>query len=392
MAEPKAQTSLGQLFVDIGVNGLGKTLKGLNSISASFLLGKNAANQFVQTLAQPFKAAGNTAVQIGKMSNALATTSTEYQRLAMYLKSYNLSDELLGDVRTLEQKLYDISQGFSNIPGSMAIAMQQAGLNIMDYNGTFESTMKLFDDLQAATKNMSKEKRNFILRQMGISSDWGYLWDKGGRAGDYITISKEAIKENEELAEKIEELKNSTNNLKDELLSKIAPSLTKVAGSLIEFEKTFIQNDGVEVTTNTVKGAFNAYKDLSPFVKFFPLNGIYGMFTGGQAGYDQLFQKEKSNKTDLPMPPKELPEGMETGGASGIGVMGELPSLTPDIIEENAELPANISELTQNITNNISHNITINGNNAHEIAGAIAGISAQDIQFAQFQATNLAGL
>ena len=83
MAEPKAQTGLGQLFVDIGINGLGKTLKGLNSVAATFLLGKNAANQFAQSIMQPFKEAGNAAVGIGKMSNALATSSMEYQKLAM---------------------------------------------------------------------------------------------------------------------------------------------------------------------------------------------------------------------------------------------------------------------------------------------------------------------
>ena len=38
MTNSTAQNKLGELFVDIGVGGLGKTLKALNSVSASFLL------------------------------------------------------------------------------------------------------------------------------------------------------------------------------------------------------------------------------------------------------------------------------------------------------------------------------------------------------------------
>ena len=56
-----AKNEMGKLFVDIGIGGLGKALKSLNSVSASFLLGKNAAMQFAQTISQPFKEAGNAA-------------------------------------------------------------------------------------------------------------------------------------------------------------------------------------------------------------------------------------------------------------------------------------------------------------------------------------------
>lgn len=388
MAEqPQAKKdSLGQLFVDLGVTGVGKTLKSLNSVAATFLLGKNAAMQFAQTITKPFKEAGNSAVQIGKMSNALATTTTEFQKLSMYLKKFNLSEELLGDVSKLENTLYDISQGFGNIPASMAVALQQTGLNIMKYNGSFESTMQLIDDLQKATSGMSKEKRNQILRQFGISSDWGYLWDKGGRAGDYITITTEAIKKNQALSESIEDLNNTAKVLWQETLSKIAPSLTSIANSLNEFMKHFKEGGGLDKTVNTISGAAQGYKSVNPWVRtFFPIVPFVKEISGAVNGY------KKTTPTSAPsdVPQFEIIEDESlTGGAANVGYMGELP----DIMNEGAGTPPNLSGMVQNITNNISHDITITGNNAQEIANRIAGISEQDIQYSQYQAANLAGL
>lgn len=354
--KPQAKNELGKLFVDIGIGGLGKTLKGLNSVAATFLLGKNAATQFAKTLTEPFKQAGNTAVGIGKMSNALATSSIEYQKLAMYLKKYNLSEELLGDVNKLEQTFYDLSQGFTNLQGSLAIGLAQAGLNAKDYKGTFEDTMKLIDDLQRATANMSKEKRNQILRQIGIGTDWGYLWDKGGRAGDFYTISDEAVRANQSLAEAMAGLKNTMDNLWQEALSKMAPALTTIANRLDEWAKNWGQNGGLDKTANAVKGAYNETKGWKVTDSLMPIIPAAKAVKEAVKGY--------------------------AGGAAPI---------SPDVLN-NASLPGNLSNTTQSITNNITHDITINGNNANEIANQIAGITAQDIQYTQYQATNLAGI
>lgn len=363
MAEqPQAKNELGKLFVDIGIGGLGKTLKGLNSVAATFLLGKNAATQFAHTLTEPFKQAGNTAVGIGKMSNALATSSMEYQKLAMYLKRFNLSDELLGDVNKLEQTFYDLSQGFTNLQGSLAVGLSQAGLNAKDYKGTFEDTMKLIDDLQRATANMSKEKRNQILRQIGIGSDWGYLWDKGGRAGDYFTISDEAIKRNQSLAEAMNNLKNTMDNLWQETLSRMAPALETIARFINEKLTNWGNSGGVNDVANTVKGAASSIGTVT---------------------------KADSLLIGTPLAPI-VPAVKGVAGAIK-GYTGGAAAISPDILN-NAGLPGNLSGTTQSITNNISHDIIINGDNAQEIASQIAGISAQDIEYTQYQANNLAGI
>lgn len=363
MAEDKsgAKNEMGKLFVDIGIGGLGKALKSLNSVSASFLLGKNAAMQFAQTISQPFKEAGKGAIEIGKMSNALATTGIEFQKLSLYLKNHGLSDALLGDVSKLQQIFYDLSQGFSNLDGSMAVGLAQAGLDPKKYKGTFEDTMRMLDDLQKATANMSLEKRNQILRQIGISSDWGYLWDKGGRAGDYLTISDEEIQKLQSMQEAIESAKNSLETLMDKYLSVMSPAIEKIANWISSWAGENAA-DGVPKAQENAKKAFNTYK-----------NSYWGYKAGfneekyeGQTGL--FIKNNKSNPS---------------GGAA--------PIFSTDI-EENAALPPNLSGLSQNITNNITHDITINGDNANQIANKIAGLSEQDIQYSQYQANNMAGI
>ena len=350
MAEDKsgAKNEMGKLFVDIGIGGLGKALKSLNSVSASFLLGKNAAMQFAQTISQPFKEAGKGAIEIGKMSNALATTGIEFQKLSLYLKNHGLSDALLGDVSKLKDIFYDLSQGFSNLDGSMAVGLAQAGLAYKNYKGTFEDTKRLVDDLQKATANMSLDKRNQILRKIGISSDWGYLWDKGGRAGDYLTIPDEEIQKLQSMQEAMEEAKNTLQTLTQRFLSKTAPAIEAIANKI----------------TNWGKGSSNQIETYGSEMNLF-LKDPKRYFN--DPDYRALSRKNKGG----------------TGGAASI--------FSPDI-EENAALPPNLSGLSQNITNNISHDITINGDNAQAIANKIAGLSEQDIQYSQYQANNMAGI
>lgn len=354
--KPQAKNELGQLFVDIGINGLGKTLKGLNSVAATFLLGKNAANQFIKSVAQPFKEAGNAAVNIGKMSNALATTSKEFQDFAMYLKKYNLSENLLGDVSKLQKETYNWADGTLNITNEVGRAFNDLKLDFNDYRGSFKDTLKLLDDIQERTSNMSKAKRNQILDLLELNSDWGYLWDKGGRAGDYLTISNEAIERNQSLAEAMASLASTFENFTQNVLSYLAPDIEKLIKTIEDWIKHFNIPKAVNDTKNAIDKGGNAIQWF-----FTPFNQ----------------QEEKG----VVAPWKY---GGATGGAANVGYMGELPNIS------GADISPNLSGLTQNIS--ISHDITINGNNADDIANQIASISAQDIQYTQYQAANLPGI
>lgn len=360
-----AKNEMGKLFVDIGVGGVGKALKSLNSVSASFLLGKNAAMQFAQTISQPFKEAGKGAIEIGKMSNALATTSLEAQKLSMYLKNHGLSDALLGDVSKIQKTFLALRKNQQNMSDSWRRGFAEAHLDPMEFEGTFEGAMKFLDALQKKTSNMSKENRNFLLDLFGINNDWGYLWDRGGRAGDYITIPDADVKKLQSMQEAINEAKNTLSTLMTEYLAKMAPALETIAKWITGKTKAFEKGGGVDNTIKAVKTAKN-----HPFA------------TGAVSGATLLLAPGMINQK-IAEDRKKKQKGNATGEAA--------PIFTSDIID-NAALPPNLSNLSQNITNNITHDITISGDNANEIANKIAGLSEQDIQYSQYQASNMAGI
>ena len=81
-----AQSKLGELFVDIGVGGIGKTLKALNTVSASFLLTKNAAVQITKPFINMGKQALDTAVDVGKLGSTLGIAYKEAYKLKYYFK------------------------------------------------------------------------------------------------------------------------------------------------------------------------------------------------------------------------------------------------------------------------------------------------------------------
>lgn len=153
-----AQNKLGELFVEFGTKGLPSLLKNLNSVSASFLLGKNAAAQFAQTLSQPFKEAGNTAVGIGQMANALGATSKEYQKLAHYITSKNVSKGILGDIEKFNDIFTKLHTGQGGLPEGIVREFANLGLSPEDYLGDYESTIKLLDDIKDRTGWINKAR------------------------------------------------------------------------------------------------------------------------------------------------------------------------------------------------------------------------------------------
>lgn len=392
MADDKkggAKSEAGKLFIDIGSTGLGTLVKGLNSLSASFMLAKNGAKAMADTLIKPTKEAGNTAVEISKVANALGTSNKEVQKMRMYLKSKNASEDLLNDLANLKNIIYDVHTGMGQLPEGMSIALNKTGHNIMEYSGTFESTLKLLEDLKNATQGMSAEAQNQILRQMGISTEWAYLWSRGDfNLKDAALISDEAIKKNIEAAEAMAKLAATTESLKIELMSKIAPALTKIANYLSDKEvnvKAGKYNKAIKAGTTAMGIALRGAAGGNNITRAVKSN-IKGKMTGGAA---PLF------------PVIEMPKPINNSTINTTNIENNVkPNLDKN---SNLETPKNMqdiqnipSQMLQNLTQTthieITNQNTINGENASEIANKIISINSQDIAYNQFQAQNLAGL
>lgn len=99
-----AQNSLGQLFVEFGAKGVGNLMKGLNGISAQFLLTKNAAQQALMPILNYSKKASSDLIQLEKTSLATNLPLKRLQEIQQWAKLNNVDyGAYIGEVQKLQQ-------------------------------------------------------------------------------------------------------------------------------------------------------------------------------------------------------------------------------------------------------------------------------------------------
>lgn len=84
--KPAAQNKLGQLYVDLGLGGLGNMLSGLNKVSAQFLLTKNTAQQAFTPLKNMFNKFEDGALNVDKLTAAFGENSAYWLKLEKWSK------------------------------------------------------------------------------------------------------------------------------------------------------------------------------------------------------------------------------------------------------------------------------------------------------------------
>lgn len=385
-----AQNKLGELFVEFSTKGLPSLLKNLNSVSASFLLGKNAATQFAQTLSQPFKEAGNTAVGIGQMANALGATSKEYQKLAHYITSKNVSKGILGDIEKFNDIFTKLHTGQGGLPEGIVREFANLGLSPEDYLGDYESTIKLLDDIKDRTDGLTKQGRNLAFSNLGMSSEWGYLFDRGDfNLTDAFSLPDDVIETNTRTAESLAELSLAFDQLKSLLVADFAPALTETVNTLKSFVLNFDKNkENIKKTTSVIGGAAAgaAVGSVVPVVGTATGAVVGGVAGAGKYAIENAHKSGKSNQGEIPLWKQltdfgQYKDGAPTGGAAPVPDFMNTPAATT---------PPGMNNLSQNITITNQNNIT--GDNAQEIATEIARINAQDIEYTQYQLQNLTGI
>lgn len=385
-----AQNKLGELFVEFSTKGLPSLLKNLNSVSASFLIGKNAATQFADTLTKPFKEAGNTAVGIGKMANALGATNREYQKLATYVKSKNVSEGILGDVERFNDIFTKLQTGQGGLPEGVVREFANLGLSPEDYLGDYESTVKLLNDIRDRTNGLTKQGRNLAFSNLGMSSEWGYLFDRGDfNLSDAFSLLDDVIEKNTKAAESLAELTLAFDQLKSLLIADFAPALTDTVNTLKSFVLNFDKNkENIKKTTSVIGGAAAgaAVGSVVPGVGTATGAVVGGVAGAGKYAVENMHKAGKPNQKEIPIWKQltdfgQYKDGAPTGGAAPVPDFMNTPAATT---------PPGMNNLSQNITITNQNNIT--GDNAQEIATEIARINAQDIEYTQYQLQNLTGI
>jgi hypothetical protein len=320
-----AQNKLGELFVDIGVGGVGKTIKSLNSISASFLLTKNAAMQAIKPFINIGKEAMNSAVGIGKMAAALGTTALNAQRLQYYLKTYD-SQGLEGSVASLQSIFTRLKAGYGGLDGQMAMSMGQLGLDWQKYSGSFEDTLQFIQDVKDRFKQggFSENEKLMHLQNLGLQ-EWKYLFEKEDfDINESLRISEETIENLQKGAEATNEMKNNMDQF-----GKNVSNFYVTHGALNaikDINKAF-EGDNAAKTKTVVRGSAVTAGALSGGLAgtmFGPLGTAAGVIIGGTAalaGNEAILNKLGYNKNLESIP---TTEPIYTSDVSN----GALPSLT----------------------------------------------------------------
>lgn len=359
----QAQNKLGELFVDLGVGGVGKTLKALNTVSATFLLTKNTAQQLIKPIVEMGKQSLNSAVEIGKLSASFGTSLLEAQKFAYYLKEKNLSEELLGDMQNMQNKFTRIRAGFEGIDGQMAMSMNLLGLDWQNYDGSAASMMQYVKDVQNAVKGMEANTARMHLQNLGLgNNDWLYAFQRGDfDLNSALRIDDKTIQSFIDTQEELNRLGNDIDQVKMKVTKKI---LDKGGGKLLNNTVQAIENaDTVQEFGKNLYESTDFYKKPS-VQKFHEINKKIKEF--GNVTLPNLGKKWGLNK-----------QGAITGPAAPID-FGTNPL-------------SNLNTMpNQNIE--ITNQMTINGENAQEIADKVASINSQQLQYNQYQSYNMAGL
>lgn len=172
MAEqPTAQNKLGELFVEFGAKGLPSLLKGLNSLSASFLLNKNAATEAVKPITDLSKKAAANITSFDKFNAVTGLSIKQLQQLDIWAKLNNIDfGEFIGQIQGLQQNLLNIKMGTGgNIKGFALLGLDPREMS-------YKKPLEALELIRKRVQQVDEVQGNYALQQLGLSEQLLYAW------------------------------------------------------------------------------------------------------------------------------------------------------------------------------------------------------------------------
>lgn len=381
MAEQQTnQKGIGELFIEFGAKGLPSLLKGLNTVSASFLLTKNAAEQLTKPINEVFKGTTDSAVGIGKMSALLGASVKDVQKITNYFKEKNVDPtSALSGIAKLQSAIFDIQNGRGGLDSNMNRAFGLLGIDIWNYNQELESTLQLVEDIQTATQNLNPVVRQGHLKDIGIP-EFGYLFERGEfNKSDVLTLSDKDIEKLIQAKEATNEAKQALKQAKDTMTSHIAPTVTKGANTLTNTINKAQEGDKLSqaqskgLVGSTILGAGTG---AGLGIGGGPWGMAAGAVIGGAGGFlSGIKTIEKGNELKDWSYRKQSTGGQPTGFA------------VPSSMQGTGHIPPNLHNSNTSVTYN--NNFHITGSNAEEIGHEVKNqLDIQSLEFNQFQLEN----
>jgi hypothetical protein len=163
-----AQNKLGELFVKFSTKGLPSLLKNLNSVQANFLLSKKAAEEFIKPIVNMSQKATQGVTGLAKLNAVTGLTIKQLNELQIWSQLNNVSfDELIGNVKALQQNLLEISMGRGNIKGFSLLGLDPRQL---DYKKPLEAWGKLRERIL----QVDEATAALALTELGFSENMRY--------------------------------------------------------------------------------------------------------------------------------------------------------------------------------------------------------------------------
>lgn len=252
-----AQSKLGELFIDIGSSGLGTLVKGLNSVSASFLLTKNAATQALKPIISMSQKGGNSVTTLDKLSSVTGLTLEQLQRLQIQATLSNTSfEELTGQIQSFQKSLQDILiKGTGNNRGFAML-----GLSPRDFDPS--KPLEALDKISQRVMQLRPEVAAYALDELGISRDLIYYWQQGNKEVDKRLLL------NEKELDSLRHQKDAWNNLRittSQTTNKLAADIPAITESINGLANAILKVAGY--ITNVLVPAWNNINKINPFKK-----------------------------------------------------------------------------------------------------------------------------
>lgn len=164
------RNALGELFVNIGAKGLPNLLKGLNAVSAQFLLSKAAADQFLKPIINMSKTAGTAVTAFDKINAVTGISAQNLQNMSVWAKLNNVSfEDLVSQLAKMQQNLLNIRLGQGDTTGWQLLGIDPNAFDYRQPEKAFEAIKNRVIELDEATGALA-------LSYLGFSPDLLYAF------------------------------------------------------------------------------------------------------------------------------------------------------------------------------------------------------------------------
>lgn len=260
----------------------------------------NKSNQTSMNLLEAY-------TSVGDVFKNLNIDITESSALFGVLASHNIKGATAGN------KMSETLVNLTNQSGESSEAMKKLGVKAYDSQGNFKGVTKVLEDLNAKTKNLTKEQRNNYLTMIGGKSQLDTL---NALMSGLNTTNAEGVNELAALQREFENATGSLDNMADAVNNTMTGAITRLNSAMDDFKINMVKQlepiitpiinkiaDSIpkitEAIVKTTTNAKNLGKAFTDGFKNMKSDGVvkafFPMFEQAQATLPSLFGEKIGN-------------------------------------------------------------------------------------------------